>query len=236
MVTIFDYPAKADSTDSIYFIDAGLIIYSPVNTTYSYNGLFLNLRLYSAGILGGLDPQIAIIYSIDNTFNGSVPLSSNGEMHLMTRAVGMIVLPELPNGSHTLTIYLYGLNQRAYEPKYFSFNLAVYFSTAGNPNLTPTTNPIPALTPTPTPTITPTTTPTSTATPQPTTTAQLPTASPTPTSTATSLDPTSTPTLTPSPSIPEFPAWVILPLILATFVFARIWHKNKLTRYIKTRR
>jgi hypothetical protein len=121
MATICSYPVRADSTDSIHFIDSGVTIFSPVNMTYHYTDLVLNVGLASAGVLGGLDREISMNYSIDGIHNGSVPLESNREIHMTTTAVATVVLPELPDGSHCLTIYLYCLNQRTYEPKYLSF-------------------------------------------------------------------------------------------------------------------
>ncbi len=161
IATTFPCPVRADSTDSIYFVDSGVTVLSPVNTTYSYNNLVLSVNLYSAGVMGGLDPQISMTYSIDGAYTGSVPLKSNGEMHVQTTALGTVALPELPNGSHCLTINLYGLNQRAYEPKYLSFINTVYFSTEGNPISSPTISPTqsPSSTPSPSPTPSPMPTP-----------------------------------------------------------------------------
>jgi hypothetical protein len=137
MVTFWIFPAKADSPNSIYFPYAGLTIYSPVNTTYSEN-LVLNVSLMTAGNLGSVDPQISMTYSIDGVYNGSVPLASDGAIHVTTRAVGSVGLPSLDDGSHVLTIYLYGLNQVAYDPKYINFVETVSFSTTGNQAPSPT--------------------------------------------------------------------------------------------------
>jgi hypothetical protein len=151
MVTACPHPVRADSTDSIYFPDSGVTIFSPVNTTYStysYNNLVLSLSLYSAGTMGSLDPQISMTYSIDGIYTGSVPLKSNGELHVVTQALGTVALPELPEGSHCLTLNLYGLNQRTYEPKYLSYTDTVYFSTVGT---SPISSPIISPSPTPAP-------------------------------------------------------------------------------------
>ncbi len=146
----FPYLVGADSADYIHFIDSGVTVYSPVNMTYYYGDLVLNVSLYSAGIMGGLDPNISMNFSIDGKYNGSIHLRSNEEMHIMSKAVGTAALPQLLNGSHCLTIYTYGLNQRAYEPRYLSFVDTVYFSTTGNPASTPTINPTLTATPSPT--------------------------------------------------------------------------------------
>jgi hypothetical protein len=157
MVMASHNAVRADSTDSIRFIDSGITIYSPVNMTYNFANLVLNLSLYMAGNLGSLDPQISMNYSVDGIYNGSVPLRSNGEIHVVTVAVGTTDLPELSNGSHYLTIYLYGLNQRTYEPKYLSYFNSIYLSTVGNPVLNPTINPpsSPTISPTASPTPSP---------------------------------------------------------------------------------
>ncbi len=161
-------PVGADSTDSVMF-DSGVTVFSPLNMTYHYSNLALNLSLYGAGIMGGLDPQISMNFSIDGLYNGSVPLRSNGEIHVVTSAVATVNLPELPDGSHHLTIYLFGLNQRNYEPKYLSYVNTIYFSTNNNPASSPaptlslTSSPSPALTQSPA--STPSVTVTSTSTP-----------------------------------------------------------------------
>jgi hypothetical protein len=153
---------RADSADFISFPDSGVTIFSPLNETYSYQNPILNVTLYGAGLLGSLDPQISMNYSIDNVYNGSVPLKSNGELHVITTAVGTVALPKLPSGSHYLTIYLYGWNQRSHEPKYLSFNNTVHFSiTSVNPASSPT--PAPSITPSPSPSPNTTPSPSSTS-------------------------------------------------------------------------
>ena len=157
---------RADSADFISFPDSGVTIFSPLNETYSYQNPILNVTLYGAGLLGSLDPQISMNYSIDNVYNGSVPLKSNGEIHVITTAVGKVALPKLPSGSHYLTIYLYGWNQRSHEPKYLSFNNTVHFSIASvNPASSPT--PAPSITPSPSPSPNTTPSPSSTSEPEP---------------------------------------------------------------------
>jgi hypothetical protein len=107
-------------------------------------------------------------YSIDGTYEGSIPLKSNGIMDMFTTASGTVNLPTLHGGSHYLTIHLYGLNQRTYEPKYLSYINTVYFSTLGaiptsSPTLNPTTTPPTSLSPSPI--LEPTTEPTTTLEP-----------------------------------------------------------------------
>lgn len=49
-------------------------------------------------------------------------------MHLITNGAGIVNLPELPEGSHSLTIYLEGFNQKYYEPQFLSYVNTVYFA------------------------------------------------------------------------------------------------------------
>ena len=148
VVTVCPSLLEADSVDSVGF-DSGVRVFSPVNMTYYYNNLILNLSLNGAGMLGSLDPQISMNYNIDGLYNGSVPLRSNGETHVVTVALATVNLPKLPDGSHCLTIYLNGLNQRTHEPKYVSYITRIYFSTvdetALNSALSPTIAPTPYL-------------------------------------------------------------------------------------------
>ena len=78
--------------------------------TYNGKNLVLNLTLNPDGTMGELDPQISMHYSLDGSYFGSVPLKSNGEVQYQTTAIATINLPKLTDGSHELTIYLYGLN------------------------------------------------------------------------------------------------------------------------------
>ena len=97
--------------------------------TYNSRYLTLNLTLYSAGNMGDIDPQISMTYSVDGKYNGSVPLEvSNPGLHVVTNAIGFVNLPKLSEGSHCLTIYLYGHNQKSLNPKYLSYADTVYFS------------------------------------------------------------------------------------------------------------
>ena len=58
--------------------------------TYNGNNLVLNVTLHSAGNLGSLDPNVSMNYSIDGLYNGTVPLQSNGEIHVETTAIGTV--------------------------------------------------------------------------------------------------------------------------------------------------
>ena len=144
-------PAKADSTDAVTF-DSGVTVYSPVNTTYYNTNIALNISLYSAGVMGQLDPQISMNDSIDGLYNGSVHLVSDGQLHVVTHGIGTANLPNLPEGSHILIPFYYGLNQRSDNPKYLSYVNTIQFSTEGQapPHPQPTPNPTTTQSPSPT--------------------------------------------------------------------------------------
>jgi hypothetical protein len=92
---------KADSNEPIVF-SGGVTVYSPVNTTYHSNSLTLNLTCNCGA---GLD--IFLNYDIDGKYPGLVTLSFNltPGFHLMGLGTGLVQLPELPVGSHCLTVY-----------------------------------------------------------------------------------------------------------------------------------
>ena len=166
---VFPYPVRADSISPVYFPESGLTVISPMNLTYS-GRVTLNVYLNSAGALGGVDSQVSLTYSIDGVYDGSVPLKSNGELHVATVAVGTVVLPKLSEGSHNLTVSLYGLNQRSWfgslfnmsnEPKYLWYENTVYFAInfSNNTQSKPTATPTPSPSPSPTPVTTPSNSP-----------------------------------------------------------------------------
>ena len=169
LITVNSDIVRADSDDFIRFLDSGVTVFSPLNTTYHSQTPILNVTLYGAGNFGSIDPEISVNYSIDDMYTGSVYLRSNGEMHFITNAIGVAALPELPSGSHCLKIYLYGWNQRSYEPRYLSYTNTIYFSIVdakATPVLIPSSNPAASPTPLPTPVPSPTPTPEPTLTPE----------------------------------------------------------------------
>jgi hypothetical protein len=188
MVAVCPQSVRGEPSDSISFLNSGVTVYSPVNMTYYNQNLFLNISLSAAGNLGSLNPQISMNYSIDGIYNGSVPLRSNGEIHVVTVAVGTISLPLLPDGSHELTVYLYGYNFQGHQPEFKSYVNTVHFS-IDDPNSiftpTPSPKPTPTLTPSQSPTPFPSPSPSPSLTPSPSPTQQptselIQSASPTP--------------------------------------------------------
>lgn len=92
---------EADSDNPIVF-SGGVTILSPVNTTYHTNFLTLNL---TCGCGAGL--HFCLNYDIDGIFQGPITLAFNltPGFHLIGLGTALVHLPELPTGSHRLTIY-----------------------------------------------------------------------------------------------------------------------------------
>ena len=131
------HSVKAESTDFLSF-SSGITLFSPINTTYTSRNLMLNLTLYSAGGFGSIDSRISLTYSIDSGEKFAAHLNvSNPGTHLITNGEEQIRLPKLSEGSHCLTLNLYGYNQRTYEPKFISYVNRVYFTIDSNVDLTP---------------------------------------------------------------------------------------------------
>jgi hypothetical protein len=200
------YPVKADSADSIKF-DSGVTIYSPLSKLYNYRNLTLNLSIGMVGMIHSdgqpVTGPVAMNYSIDGQYSGRVPLWSNAGTHMIISGYGIMDLPELPDGGHTLTIYLYGYNMQGYQPQFKSYTNSVYFLIY-DPNTTfiPTPSPIP--TPTPTASLKPTPSPTASILPSPS-----PSPSPSPPTTPSPLpivSPSTSTITTPSLSLTQQPA------------------------------
>lgn len=92
---------KADSNNPIVF-SGGVTIYSPVNTTYYTNFLTLNL---TCGCGAGL--HFSLNFSIDMIYQGPITLTFNitNGFQLISLGTELVHLPELPSGSHRLTVY-----------------------------------------------------------------------------------------------------------------------------------
>jgi hypothetical protein len=86
-------------------MNGGVTLYSPVNTTYYSNFLILNLTF---GCGSGL--HCSLNYSVDNEYYGSIPLTINESgsqgFQMIVSETGLVQLPELSGGSHSLTIYV----------------------------------------------------------------------------------------------------------------------------------
>jgi hypothetical protein len=82
--------------------------------------------------LGSIDDRISLKYDIDGIDNGDVPLNSEG-FRFITTGAAQISLPELTDGSHCLTLYLYGFNQKTPKPQFMSYINTVYFTVDATP-------------------------------------------------------------------------------------------------------
>ncbi len=125
-------------------------------------------------------------------------------------------------GLGSSTIGLEGGNMRLTHDDLTGVNVPCNNATitvlSNNPSSTPTASP--SLSPTPTPI--PTSAPTNTPSPTPVDTSAT---NPSPTSTPSSRPITTTPTITPTPSLPEYPLWIIISMlsisILASLAYLR---------------
>jgi hypothetical protein len=171
--------ANAETGGSIRF-SSGVTLFSPLNMTYDSGFITLNLTFGA-----GMGVNCSLIYSIDGIDGGSVPLAPKNasERHILTEMVGLVELPELSDGSHSLNIYtecwIYGYFGALplgapFKPAYpgssdyvASWSDTVYF-TVNLPFVppSPTLSPSPLSSPTTEPTIEPTSTPESTSTPK----------------------------------------------------------------------
>jgi hypothetical protein len=92
-------PLVKAETNSISF-SSGLIVYSPLNETYTSNNVQLNCTFNWQAAT-----QVFINYSLDGNLIGQLPLSFGNitGFHQVYLAYGLVDLPNLSNGSHVLT-------------------------------------------------------------------------------------------------------------------------------------
>jgi hypothetical protein len=93
---------KADSADFISF-SSGVTIFSPLNRTYNSKFLTLNFT-----IACGWGIQYSLNYSVDGKYEGPMPyvIKNPEELHVVYYGTGLVELPELSEGAHSLTVYL----------------------------------------------------------------------------------------------------------------------------------
>ena len=129
---------KADSqTGSPFF--SGINIISPSNSTYSSSLLTLNV---SVTTLGGSNIKISMNYSLDGTYNQTIPVTiqyPTGNSFMMALHTGLADLPALPEGSHNITVYVeyeYPNNNRFVTPFPGTitqfYDSTVYFTISAN--------------------------------------------------------------------------------------------------------
>jgi hypothetical protein len=105
---------NADSTDYIRF-SSGVTIFSPLNRTY--NSKFLTLNFTFAC---GFGIKYSLNYGIAGKYEGPMPYVINNpeELHVVYYATGLVKLPELSEGSHSLTVYLESHGLIAHKSSY----------------------------------------------------------------------------------------------------------------------
>ena len=140
------HPVRAGTNVYINSPDySGVGIYSPLNKTYDNRNLTLNVTIQMLGNIhsdgGPYSGPVSLKYSIDGIDYGDVPLFTNTGTHVVISGYGTVDLPELPDGSHCLTLYLYGYNTRSFLPQFKSYVDTVYFSiNVPTPTPSPTTS------------------------------------------------------------------------------------------------
>ncbi len=98
-------PIKADIFDiGGNRLATGPYILSPVNTTYSSRIISLNIS-FSTKLFSTI--HLSATYCLDGTPNINVPLVVSPSMiWSKNRVIGSVMLPELSDGSHTLSVYV----------------------------------------------------------------------------------------------------------------------------------
>jgi len=126
---------KADSNDSIRF-SYGVTLLSPVNRTYNSRFLILNYTF-----LCGFGVGYSLNYSIDGIYGGPMPFVVNNpeEVHVVYSSTGSVVLPELSEGSHSLTITLEAV-MNDHDKRSYADTVYFYIDTTAT-NFTDTTPP-----------------------------------------------------------------------------------------------
>jgi hypothetical protein len=85
---------------------SGINIISPSNgSTYNVGLLILNVNLTT---IGGSNIQVSMNYSLDGTFNNSIPLTiqyPRGNSFILALHIGSANLPALSEGTHTLIVF-----------------------------------------------------------------------------------------------------------------------------------
>ena len=122
---------EAESADYIQFY--AFTLYSPLNRTY--NSRLLNLSLtFSAG----LGIKYSLSYNIDGEHEGDIPfkIENPKELHVIYRANGYLMLPELSEGTHNLTINLLASGYQFGNP-YFTGSVQFTIKTQSQPNIIP---------------------------------------------------------------------------------------------------
>ena len=129
------------SFSSYIGFEGGVIVYSPLNQTYSSQPLTLNVTLdLSEGLV------CSITYTIDGKVSGQIPTTPGPQNpgSLFNSVSGSVQLPNLSAGSHRLTIYELAQTPSTYtgnQPFSRSYTDTLYFSISSSQNHIQTTPP-----------------------------------------------------------------------------------------------
>jgi hypothetical protein len=95
-------PVKADTIGPLRFKD-GVTVYSPVSATYNSKNILFNYTFSC-----GMGMHYILNYVLDGSLAAAMPYQviNPKELHVVYLAVGQVQLPELSEGTHTLTISL----------------------------------------------------------------------------------------------------------------------------------
>jgi N-acetylneuraminic acid mutarotase len=123
--------APVDESGKGFPLASPINITSPSNSTYSDRLLTLNVTvrvMLSA-------TSISISYGVDREDNVTIHLTSVPDAYgsgLVSTVTGLVTLPELPNGPHSLTVYAkYDYNNQG-APHVATDNATVYFAISDN--------------------------------------------------------------------------------------------------------
>jgi hypothetical protein len=114
--------SSPDPQPDYYIRFYAFTLYSPLNKTYDSKYLTLNLSF-----TGGMGVRYSLYYHLDGEYAGDIPWSAEGasEMHVTCTAIGSTQLPELSEGSHSLTVFLEGKGLVLHPS---SYNGTVFFT------------------------------------------------------------------------------------------------------------
>ena len=101
--------------DRLYF-SSGVTLFSPINRTY--NSRFLTLN-FSFALGWGM--RYSLYYDIDGKYGGPMPyvIKNPEELHVIYHSTGLVKLPELSEGLHSLTVCLEtGVSNNHIKPLY----------------------------------------------------------------------------------------------------------------------
>lgn len=120
------FPAEAQPPRAEDKWDYGIWIYSPQNTTYTQNALLLNVT--AKRYVSPTYYVTVLKYCINGGENTSIPTTGSfvqnppvgiyGDIASYTLLRGTAILPELPQGKYTLTVYADYTRKESIDPKW----------------------------------------------------------------------------------------------------------------------